>query len=100
MTRPLVELPEVRRIADLARLELSPDELERMATELGAILAYVKDLETVDVADVPPMAHVGPMGAPWREDVPAPSLPVAEVLAEAPRARAGGFAVPAFVDGD
>ena len=49
---------EVRRIAGLAHLALSPEEAARMTRELGSILTYVRQLEAIDVTGVPPTAHV------------------------------------------
>ena len=109
---PPITLDEVRSIARLANLELEADELSQMARELGDILAYVRQLSEVDVADVPPTmgglrgAHLVPDAldrgsvdrVPLRPDAPQPSLSVELSLREAPRAHDGGFAVPAFVD--
>jgi aspartyl-tRNA(Asn)/glutamyl-tRNA(Gln) amidotransferase subunit C len=89
---------DVLRIAGLAHLELSPAEIEKMTRELGNILAYVKQLEAVDVSGIPPTAHVQIERLPLRPDEPEPSLPQATALREAPRSGEGGFAVPAFVD--
>src|SRR6185503_16471801 len=95
---PAITSEEVLRIASLAHLRLAPDETERMTRELGAILAYVKQLEEVDVADVPPTAHVQIDRLTLRPDEPSPSLPRDLALREAPRIAQDGFAVPAFVD--
>jgi aspartyl-tRNA(Asn)/glutamyl-tRNA(Gln) amidotransferase subunit C len=89
---------EVERIAELAQLALEEGELARMGRELGAILAYVRQLEAVDVGDVPPTAHGELEGMLLRADEPRPSLDRDLVLAQAPRSEAGAFAVPAFVD--
>ncbi len=89
---------EVRRIADLAHLDVSPDEIDRLTRELGNILAYVGQLEELDTHDVPPTAHVELDRLPLRADDPEPSLPRELALREAPRVASDGFAVPAFVD--
>jgi aspartyl-tRNA(Asn)/glutamyl-tRNA(Gln) amidotransferase subunit C len=89
---------EVRRLADLARLDLEPAELARLTREIGAILAYVRQLEEVDVAGVEPTSHVVLDELPLRADLPQPSLGRDQALAAAPRAVAEGFAVPTFVD--
>lgn len=93
-----IEESEVRGIADLAHLSLGDDEVARMTTELSAVLAYVAELQQVDVAGVPPTAHVLLEALPTREDVPRPSLPREVALSQAPAAREDGFAVPTFVD--
>ena len=89
---------EVLAIARLAHLELAPDEVERMTRELGSILAYVRQLQELDVTGVPPTAHVQIERLPLRADQVQPSLPRELALREAPRVSQDGFAVPAFVD--
>jgi aspartyl-tRNA(Asn)/glutamyl-tRNA(Gln) amidotransferase subunit C len=89
---------EVLRIGSLAHLHLEPDEIERMTEELGDILAYVKQLEEVDVTEVPPTAHVQIERLTLRPDEPLPSLPRDLALRDAPAVSQDGFAVPAFVD--
>jgi len=89
---------EVRKVAKLARLELRADEIVRMAAELSAIVGYVRQLEALDTADVPPTAHVRLARVALREDAPRAGLTHDEALAEAPRVAQDGFAVPAFVD--
>jgi aspartyl-tRNA(Asn)/glutamyl-tRNA(Gln) amidotransferase subunit C len=81
---------EVRRIAALARLRLSPEEETRLAGELSAILDYVRQLEELDVSGVEPMTHALAAGeTPFRVD---------EVLPNAP-ARAGNcFQVPRIIE--
>lgn len=93
-----ITIEEVRRIAGLAHLALSPEETERMTRELGSILAYVRQLEAIDVTGIPPTAHVQLEKMPQRPDEIHESLPHDLALAEAPRVAQDGFAVPAFVD--
>jgi aspartyl-tRNA(Asn)/glutamyl-tRNA(Gln) amidotransferase subunit C len=89
---------QIRDIAALARLELSADELDTLARQLGAILDYVDQLRQVNTDNVEPLAHPLPVRNVFRGDEPAPSLPVDEALANAPR-RAGDFyEVPAVFD--
>jgi aspartyl-tRNA(Asn)/glutamyl-tRNA(Gln) amidotransferase subunit C len=90
---------EVRRIASLARLELAPEEEERMAQQLSAILDYVRQLEALDVSAVEPMTHALAEGAvPFREDEVAESLGPEAALGNAP-ARAGTcFKVPRIIE--
>ena len=90
---------EVRRIAALARLRLAPDEEERLAGELSAILDYVRLLEELDVSGVPPMTHaLAAAETPFRDDVVVPGLPPEEALRNAP-ARAGTcFQVPRIIE--
>lgn len=93
-----IEEGEVRRIADLAHLSLSDDEVARMTTELSAVLAHVQALQEVDVEGVAPTAHVLLDALPLRDDVPRPSLSRELALSQAPAAREDGFSVPTFVD--
>lgn len=95
---PPITADEVRRIARLAHLDVSREDTERLTRELGEILAYVKQLEEVDVTDVPATAHVQIDRLPLRPDDPEQSLPRELALREAPRVAMEGFAVPAFVD--
>jgi aspartyl-tRNA(Asn)/glutamyl-tRNA(Gln) amidotransferase subunit C len=95
-----LSLDEVRRIAALARLELSPEEEQLFAGQLSAILDYVEQLKTLDVSAVEPMTHALAAGdaSPLREDVVRPSLPVSEVLANAPEREGTCFKVPRIIE--
>jgi aspartyl-tRNA(Asn)/glutamyl-tRNA(Gln) amidotransferase subunit C len=85
---------DVAHVARLARLGLSLDELDRFAEQLGAVLEHARDVEALDVADVPPTAHPLPLVNVLREDTEVPSLDRAEVLAEAPEVEDFRFRVP------
>jgi aspartyl-tRNA(Asn)/glutamyl-tRNA(Gln) amidotransferase subunit C len=98
MDTPPITPAEVRRIAGLARLDLAPEEVSRFTRELGAILSYVKQLDELDVTDVPPTAHIQLERLALRPDETESSLPREVALREAPRVAMEGFAVPAFVD--
>ena len=78
---------EVEGVADLARLALSDDELAAMTRQLGSILDYVAQLQQLNVDGVEPLAHALPVQNVFRDDDPAPSLSVAEALANAPDRR-------------
>ena len=86
---------DVARIAELARLELTADELELFTRQLGDILDYVEQIRGLDTSGVAPTAHVLNQPAE-RADTPVPSLPRARALANAPDAapEAGLFKVP------
>ena len=88
---------EVEEIALLARLHLDPSELERMQSELGAILEHFTALAQVDTTDVQPMTHAVPQDLRLRADEPAPSLPVSEALRGAPAKQDNVFVVPAII---
>jgi aspartyl-tRNA(Asn)/glutamyl-tRNA(Gln) amidotransferase subunit C len=89
---------QIRHVAVLAELELTEDEEERLAAEIGRVLAYVSELDAIDTSNVPPTAHVMAETAPLRADEPEPGLAHDEALAGAPRAAHGGFEVPTFVE--
>jgi len=86
---------EVLRIAELARLELTAEEVDLFTRQLASILEYVEQIRAIDTTGVPPTSHV--MNQPIdRPDQPWPCLPREEALENAPEAaREGGlFKVP------
>ena len=98
-----LDLDQIRHIAQLAELSLTPQEEHRLRGELGRIVAFFAELDAIDTTDVPPTAHVagtdpGASEEGWREDVVRPGIGHDEALAAAPRAEHGGFAVPTFVE--
>ena len=93
-----LSLDDVRWVAHLARLDLSDAELARLAQQLGTILDYVNQLAQVNTEGVEPLAHPLPLQNVFRTDLPAPSLPVNEALANAPARHGDFYAVPAVLD--
>jgi len=91
---------EVARVAGLARIDLTPAELDRLVGELDVIVRSVARVSEVATADVPATSHPLPMANVFRADVPEPSLPVADVLAGAPVAEDGRFMVPQILEED
>jgi aspartyl-tRNA(Asn)/glutamyl-tRNA(Gln) amidotransferase subunit C len=85
---------EVARVAVLARIELRSDELDRLAGELDVIVDSIAKVSAVATPEVPATSHPLPMSNVFRADEPVPSLPVEDVLAGAPDAEDGRFAVP------
>lgn len=85
---------DVRYVARLARLRLQDEEAQRMTGELGKILGHVAKIAELDLADVPPLAHVLDVVNVERPDKPGPSLPRESALRNAPAAADGGFRVP------
>ena len=85
---------DVAHVADLARLALSDDELDQFTEQLAAVLDHAADVEALDVADVPPTSHPVPLENVLRDDVVAPTLDRAEVLAQAPAVEDDRFRVP------
>jgi len=91
---------DVIRVADLARLELSGEEAERMSVELGHILDHVEALQALDTEGIVPTAHAIPLATPLRADVPEPGVDPDRVLANAPRREGDAFAVPKVLEDD
>lgn len=85
---------DVARLADLARLDLSKEELTTFATQLDVILDAVASVSHVAQQDIEPSSHVVALNNVWREDVVTPSLPQDSVLAMAPASQEGRFRVP------
>ncbi len=88
----------VEKIAVLARLQLKPDEIERLQTQLTGILDYVEQLNELDTKGVEPTAHVEAKGTPLREDEPHECLPFDEFLKNAPDAKGTAFRVPRIIE--
>ncbi len=85
---------DVAHVARLARLRLTPDELERFTEQLGAVLEHARDVEALDTAGVPPTAHPLPLENVLRDDTVVPCLDRDEVLSQAPAVEADRFRVP------
>lgn len=89
---------EVLHIAELARLGLSPAEVERFQAELSDILTYAERLQQVDLSTISPAARVQSIQNVLRDDVVLPSLPRAVMLANAPHTAEGCFKVPPVLE--
>ncbi|MDR3360672.1 MAG: Asp-tRNA(Asn)/Glu-tRNA(Gln) amidotransferase subunit GatC [Bifidobacteriaceae bacterium] len=85
---------EVARVADLARIALTPEELDRMAAQLGVIVEAVRTVSEAAGGEVPATSHPIPLVNVFRPDVPHPSLSVDEALQSAPEREADQFKVP------
>ena len=92
-----ISAADVAKVARLARLDLSPDELERMTAQLSGMLEHFADIDALDLAAVEPMTQPYPLVNVLRPDVVRPSLDRDEVLAAAPAAEDGRFRVPPIV---
>lgn len=98
MSEARITLAEVEHVARLARLDIPPDEKERMRGQLDAILGYVEQLRRVDTAGIEPTAHVLPLVNVLREDEVRPSYPAEAMLANAPQPEDGQFRVPRILE--
>lgn len=91
-------LEQVRHVARLARLSLTPEEEQAYAGQLSAILEAVAQLQALDVTDVAPTSHASLAEALLREDATRPSLPPERALANAPAREGSCFAVPRILE--
>jgi aspartyl-tRNA(Asn)/glutamyl-tRNA(Gln) amidotransferase subunit C len=101
---------DVAYVADLANLELTDQERQRMLKDLNSILEYIDRLNELDTTDVPPMAQIsdkfggaekswnGKIAGPWRDDVPVPPLSHEEALKNAPVTDGEFFKVPKVIE--
>lgn len=88
---------EVEKVALLGRLLLTPEETERMRSQLGQIVGYVQSLSELDTERVEPMAHAVERVNVFRADEVRPSLPRQEALANAPHHDPECYLVPAVL---
>lgn len=90
----MLDRDQVLHVARLARLQLDPDEVQRMATELSHVLEHVDRIRELDLEGTPPTSHAVDVGTVPRPDEPRPCLTRDQVLAAAPEPVDGGFGVP------
>ena len=88
----------IDRIAQLARLALTPEEKVKFAAQLGDVLANIEKLSQVDVTGVEPTAHAFPVYNVWADDVAHPGLSVEDALRNAPAQRDHMIVVPKVVE--
>ena len=93
-----IDIDTARRVAHLARIRVEEDRLPDLAEEFNAILGFIEQLGEVDVDGVEPMTSVTPQRLKRREDVVTDGNQQDAVLANAPDAREGFFAVPKVVE--
>lgn len=89
---------DIHYVADLARLQLTPEEEQTLGAQLGNILGYVEQLRTVDVSNVEPTSHAFPLVNVTRPDVVQPGLTQEDALRNAPLRSNGLFIVPKIVE--
>jgi aspartyl-tRNA(Asn)/glutamyl-tRNA(Gln) amidotransferase subunit C len=101
-----VSVEDVRHVAELANLELTAEELPRMAKDLNAVLGYIAQMSELDTSDVEPMAQVGAVlglavadqGETLRVDVVKESVDRKAVMEEAPESDGRFFKVPKVIE--
>ncbi len=89
---------DVKYVAHLARIALTPEEEQKIGAQLGNILGYIEKLRELDVSQVEPTAHAVPLTNVTRPDEIRPSLPTEEALRNAPAQANGLFLVPKIVE--
>ncbi len=89
---------DVKYVAHLARIQLSPEEEQKLGAQLGNILGFMEKLQSLDVTQVEPMAHAVPTVNVTRADEVRPSLPHDDALRNAPAKANGLFIVPKIVE--
>jgi aspartyl-tRNA(Asn)/glutamyl-tRNA(Gln) amidotransferase subunit C len=89
---------EVAKVALLARLRVSPSELETFTTQLNSIVDYVAQLQELDTTGVEPLAHGIEMRNVFRDDIRGQALQRDQALANAPKRNEVGFLVPAVLE--
>jgi aspartyl-tRNA(Asn)/glutamyl-tRNA(Gln) amidotransferase subunit C len=88
----------IDRVAELARLALTPAEKIQFAQQLGDVLHHIEQLSKVDVSGVEPTAHAFPISNVWAADVAQPGLPVEAALRNAPAKRDNMIVVPKVME--
>ncbi len=93
-----LSLEQVRHVARLARLSLTPAEEERYQRQLSEVLGYAEALQELDVSQIAPTAHAGEFTPLLRPDEVVPSLPPQEAVANAPERSGTSVAVPKIIE--
>jgi aspartyl-tRNA(Asn)/glutamyl-tRNA(Gln) amidotransferase subunit C len=89
---------DIKYVAHLARVALTPEEERKFGAQLGHVLGYIEKLKEVDVSNVEPTAHAFPLVNVTRPDEIRPSLSNEEALRNAPATANGLFMVPKIVE--
>ena len=93
-----IDETQVRKVAKLARLELTEAEVDEFTGQLSAILDYVEKMDELDTTEVEPLAHCLPISNVFRQDCVKDSLGTEQALANAPQRDGEFFKVPKILD--
>jgi len=88
----------VKYVANLARIELKPQELEKMSGQLKDILGFIDKLGKVDIKNISPTSHILPINNVLRNDHPQESLSADKALENAPHREGNFFVVPKVIE--
>jgi aspartyl-tRNA(Asn)/glutamyl-tRNA(Gln) amidotransferase subunit C len=93
-----IDQQSLKKIANLARLEIKPDEEEALLTSMDSVLSWMDQLNEIDTEGVEPLTHIMDEANNWREDVSDNSLTRAEALANAPAKNDTYIMVPKVIE--
>lgn len=93
-----IDKETVKYVAHLARIELQPDELEKLSGQLHDILGFIDKLSSLDTSQVNPSSHILPINNVLREDKPRDTLTPDKALENAPAKKGNFFSVPKILE--
>ncbi len=93
-----IDKETIKHVAHLARIELQPNELDRLSGELHEILGFIDKLSNLNVEQVKPTSHILPISNVLREDKPHVSLGTHKALENAPSKKGNFFSVPKIIE--
>ncbi len=88
----------VQYVANLARIELKDQELDKISLQLESILSFIDKLNSLDAGNIEPTQHILRTDSILRDDEPKPSLPLDKTLLNAPAKEGSFFAVPKVIE--
>ncbi len=88
----------VQYVAHLSRIDLNPEELEKLSGQLTGILDFIDQLKEVDISNITPTSHILPVNNVLRQDHPQPSLAQEKALQNAPQKAGNFFVVPKVIE--
>lgn len=91
-------IQDVKKIADLSHIKLDENEIPEIEAKFNQVLKYVSKIEEFDLSDIEPMTHVNEDCNIWREDKIKESLPLEDVLKNAPKKNEQFFKVPKVLE--
>ena len=89
---------QVEHVANLARLNLTQEETEHLTKDMESIIAFADKINSLDINDIEPTAHIIPINNVFRDDIIKPSMDREELLSNAPNKENGCFSVPKIVE--
>ena len=93
-----IDIDTVKRVANLARIHVTEEELEPFSMELSTILEFMEQLNAVDVSDVEPLTSVTPMDLNLRDDIVTDGKKPHQILMNSAKQKEGFFAVPKVIE--